>query len=67
MRAYRDVNWETNPPPSLLDQCVVEQEYVRQSMTRTLLYAQVRRPPTLTALTFLPWNGVNGAMGACDQ
>mmetsp|Transcript_11130 Transcript_11130/g.33371 ORF Transcript_11130/g.33371 Transcript_11130/m.33371 type:complete len:1061 (-) Transcript_11130:545-3727(-) len=39
-RAYPDINWE-GPTPSLLDQCVVEQEYVRQSMTRTLLYAQV--------------------------
>ncbi len=41
--AYPGVNWH-GTTPSLLDQCVVEQEYVRQSMTRTLLYAQVRRP-----------------------
>lgn len=28
---------------SALEQCVVEQTYVRGGMTRTLLYAQVRR------------------------
>jgi H+-transporting ATPase len=29
------------PVPTVLNQCVAEQRYVRQSMTRTLLYAQV--------------------------
>ncbi len=35
------------PVPTVLNQCVAEQRYVRQSMTRTLLYAQVSggRPP----------------------
>ncbi len=34
---------QNRPVPSVLDQCVAEQRYVRQSMVRTLMYAQVRR------------------------
>lgn len=33
---------DNRPVPSVLEQCVAEQRYVRESMTRTLLYAQVR-------------------------
>lgn len=29
--------------PTVLEQCQAEQRYVRESMTRTLLYAQVSR------------------------
>lgn len=38
--AYPGVKWH-GTIPTILDQCRVEQEFVRQSMTRTLLYAQV--------------------------
>lgn len=39
---YTDINKPDNRPyPTVLEQCIAEQRYVRESMTRTLLYAQV--------------------------
>ena len=33
---------QLNKVPSIIDQCITEQTYVRHSMMRSLLYVQVR-------------------------
>ena len=43
------------PVPTVLEQCVAEQRYVRESMTRTLLYAQVRLSTSCCSSCCVQW------------